>query len=77
MPPERLRPMMARSEFQVYQVDPGVARVVADILSTGKDWPPLIFRDGQIFKFESNEVMESWMIGEYGGHAKYLEISVK
>ena len=52
------------------------AFVTADMLEIGREWPIRI-RDGKTgseFTFICNEVMEDWMVGNYSGHAKYLEI---
>jgi hypothetical protein len=38
------------------------------------EWPTNLFYIGKVFKFECNEVMKDWMVGEYSGHAKYVEI---
>lgn len=51
------------------------AYITADMLEFGKDWP-LVIEDkktGAKFSFICNEVMEDWMVGNYSGHAKYLE----
>lgn len=48
--------------------------VVADILTMGWDWPETISYKGKDYRFKSNEVMEDWMIGNWGGHAKFVEI---
>ena len=52
------------------------AYVTADMLEIGRDWPTTIQdgKSGSTFKFASNEVMEDWMIGNYSGHARYVEV---
>lgn len=70
--------MMRPRDYRVYtqeeeQVGTSIY-VVADILTMGWDWPPTITYEGKEYKFFRNEAMEDWMIGNWGGHAKYLEI---
>lgn len=52
------------------------AHITADMLQHGREWPLVIedAKTGARFSFISNEAMEDWMIGNYSGHAKYLEI---
>jgi len=54
----------------------GVIYVVADFLTVGWNWPSTIRDDitGETFGFFCNEPMEDWMIGNCGGHAKYIKI---
>lgn len=70
--------MMRPRDYRVYtQEEEKVGTsiyVVADILTMGWDWPPIIIYEGKEYKFLRNEVMEDWMVGNWGGHAKYLEI---
>jgi len=47
--------------------------VVAEMSAMGMHWPPIIHYEDKIYQFCSNEAMQDWMIGEYSGHAKYVE----
>jgi hypothetical protein len=66
---------MSASDYRVYTIDTegGTLYAVADMLAMGYTWPPVIVEDGISYHFDSNEVMEPWMTGEYSGHAKYVE----
>lgn len=75
--------MMDHGNWKIYKVaywerEDGLfqAYVVADMLQIGRNWPPIILdgKLGKSYKFECNEVMEDWMVGNYSGHAKYVEI---
>jgi len=52
------------------------AYVTADMLEVGREWPSVIVdgKGGKSFQFVCNELMQDWMIGNYSGHAKYVEI---
>jgi len=71
-------PVMRPGDYRIYaqaEEQKGTSiYVVADILTMGYDWPPILAYKGVEYKFQRNEVMEPWMIGEWGGHAKYIEI---
>lgn len=71
-------PAMRPGDYRIYaQADEQVGTsiyVVADILTMGYDWPTTLTYKGAEYKFLRNEVMEDWMIGNHGGHAKYIEI---
>lgn len=50
------------------------AYVVADMLEISSQWPLIIYdKDGTKYSYISNEAMEDWMVGNFSGHAKYLE----
>lgn len=65
---------MGPGDYQIYGVDAGYLWVVASILTMGWDWPLQIIHRGKTYKFSNNEAMDDWMIGEWGGHAKYVEV---
>jgi hypothetical protein len=50
--------------------------VMAHFSGMSMTWPPLITdgKGGKTFKFVCNEVMEDFMVGNYSGHAKYVEV---
>lgn len=65
---------MHPTDVWVYENDGRELRVVANMMCFSMDWPDRLFYIGKTFKFQCNEVMKDWMIGEYSGHAKYVEI---
>jgi len=74
---------MTDGSWRIYRVafferDDGLhqAYVVANMLEFGREWPTFIHdpKDDVTYKFECNELMQDWMIGNYSGHAKYVEI---
>jgi hypothetical protein len=40
------------------------------------DWPEIIHdgKHGKSFKFQSNEVMEDFMVGKFSGYASFVEV---
>jgi hypothetical protein len=66
---------MHPTDIWIYENKGSEVFVVASILSFGMEWPRNLNYVGKVFQFQTNEVMEDWMIGEYGGHAKYIEIT--
>ena len=71
-------PTMMVDDYRIYaQTEEQIGTsiyVVADILTMGWNWPLKLTYRGKEYKFLRNEVMEDWMVGNYGGHAKYIEI---
>jgi hypothetical protein len=74
---------MTPGSWKIYMIDArerkdGLkqAYVVADMLESGREWPLTIHdpKNNVEYKFECNEVMQDWMVGNCGGHAKYVEI---
>jgi len=65
---------MGPGDYQIYGVGSGHLWVVAGILTMGWDCPLQIIHRGKTYKFSNNEPMEDWMIGDWGGHAKYVEV---
>jgi len=66
---------MAPGDYRVYAYDAekGYILVVSSILTMGYTWPDTIQFNCVTYSFASNEVMQHWMVGNYGGHAKYVE----
>ncbi len=52
--------------------------LMADFNTLGLDWPNFIKdpNSERIFKYECNEIMETWMAGQVGGYARYVEYKV-
>lgn len=69
---------MSPSEYLIYgQADETVGTsiyVVAGYSGLGWDWPPTLAYEGKFYIFQCNEPMETWMVGHFSGHAKYIEI---
>lgn len=65
---------MGPGDYKIYSIGAGHLGVVAGILTNGWVWPAEITHREKTYKFATNEVMEDWMIGEWGGHAKYVEL---
>jgi hypothetical protein len=68
---------MQASDYHVYEKGPDFLLVVGDMLSFGMEWPDTIAKDGRVYRFRTNEVMEDWMVGRYYGHARYEEQNEK
>lgn len=68
---------MHPAEVYIYEVSGPEAFAVSSMLTYSQEWPAILHYIGKSFKFQSNEVMKDWMIGEYGGHAKYVEIKAE
>jgi len=63
---------MVDADYKVYGVGTSDISVVAYFSGAQKEWPPYIEHRGFLYRFNSNEVMQPWMIGDYSGHSKYL-----
>jgi hypothetical protein len=62
---------MRPDDYHVYSISDGVMMVVAHFSGMALEWPSAIENVQSRYKFQSNEAMEDWMIGNYSGHAKY------
>ena len=63
---------MVEVDYKVYGVGTSDISVYAYFSGAQKDWPPYIEYCESLYRFNSNEVMQPWMVGDYSGHAKYL-----
>jgi len=65
---------MQPGDYQIYGVGSDYIWVVSGLLTYSMEWPDRIVNRGKTYKFGSNEPMDEWMIGVWGGHAKYIEV---
>lgn len=66
---------MRSDQIAVYDITNDSLFVVANCDTEGMEWP-LTIHDPKlevVYHYKSNETMLDWMIGRYGGHAKYVK----
>ena len=65
---------MQPGDYQIYGKGSDHIWVVSGLLTYSMEWPDRITNRGRVYKFASSEPMEEWMVGDWGGHAKYIEV---
>jgi hypothetical protein len=63
---------MLPTDYRVYWTNGPDLFLISYFSGMTDEWPPIVRHDNRDYKFASQEFMETWMVGQYSGHAKYV-----
>lgn len=62
---------MSPQDYHVFHVGDDGLHAAAHFRGMTSEWPATIVHYQKKYNFETQEVMEDWMVGSFAGHAKY------
>lgn len=64
--------IMYPDNYYIYEKSNNKLLVLGKMSSFGMEWPPTILQGNVVYKFQYQEVMPEWAVGNYYGHASYI-----